>query len=147
MILLFFCNVIGLCCAFCGVLREKYKLVKVQTLILSCLVVLADFMSLCLVLIMAIGKRNYATASIPGIFIDTDRIEYVLGPFWIYLVAIMLHMAAAATMCFIGVYNRYLKYLRVSKPIWIYLRIHKKNSFLNHENGVFFLPINENYSK
>uniref|UniRef100_A0A914QN98 Uncharacterized protein n=2 Tax=Panagrolaimus TaxID=55784 RepID=A0A914QN98_9BILA len=61
---------------------------------------------------MAIGKRNYATASIPGIFIDTDRVEYVLGPFWIYLIAIGLHMAAAGTMCFIGVYNRYLKFLR-----------------------------------
>uniref|UniRef100_A0A7E4UVR9 Conserved plasma membrane protein n=1 Tax=Panagrellus redivivus TaxID=6233 RepID=A0A7E4UVR9_PANRE len=112
MILLFICNVIGLICALVGVFLERIALVQLQTVILTSLVVISDLMALGLVLIMAIGKRNYTTANLPGVFVDTDRVEYVLGPFWIYLIAIMLHMAAAATMCSIGVYNRYLKYLR-----------------------------------
>ncbi|KAE9547751.1 hypothetical protein FO519_009039 [Halicephalobus sp. NKZ332] len=115
MILLFFCNAIGLLCALFGILQEKIFLIHFQTMILTSLVVVADLMALCLVLIMAIGKKNYTTASIPGVFIDTDKIEFVLGPFWIYLVAIMLHMTAAATMCLIGVYNRYLKFLKSKK--------------------------------
>lgn len=135
MILLFVCSAIGLLCAFLGILQEKISLIHCQTMILTSLVVIADLMALCLVLIMAIGKRNYTTASIPGVFINTDRVEYVLGPFWTYLVAIMLHMTAAATMCLIGVYNRYSKFLKVR--ILILLSVFIFNGFTFMDSSYF----------
>lgn len=48
------------------------------------------------------------TSKVPAFFVSTEKFCNLLGPFWIYLLAIMLHMTAAVLMCLMGVNKRLL---------------------------------------
>lgn len=97
-----------------GVILERNVLVHCQIVILSGLVVVSDVVAFLLVATMAVGTRSRLTAQLPGYLFNEARLEALLGPFWIYLTAILFHMMAAATMCIIGINRRYSKYLGVS---------------------------------
>ncbi|KAH7694115.1 Protein T10E9.8, partial [Aphelenchoides avenae] len=94
-----------------GVILERNVLVHCQIVILSGLVVVSDVVAFLLVATMAVGTRSRLTAQLPGYLFNEARLEALLGPFWIYLTAILFHMMAAATMCIIGINRRYSKYL------------------------------------
>ncbi|KAI6243642.1 Proton-coupled folate transporter [Aphelenchoides fujianensis] len=89
-------NLSGILCALVGVLMEREVLVSVQSALLTGLVVISDLIALGLVLTMAIGTRSKFTQRLPGYLVDAERFESVLGPFWIYLCAILFHMLAAS---------------------------------------------------
>uniref|UniRef100_A0A0N5BXJ4 G_PROTEIN_RECEP_F1_2 domain-containing protein n=1 Tax=Strongyloides papillosus TaxID=174720 RepID=A0A0N5BXJ4_STREA len=105
-------NLIGIFCALIGVFREENILLQVQITILTGLITFADIFALCLIFIMAIGTRSKTTSSIPGKLVNVDKFELLLGPFWIYICAISLHMCAAAMMCFNGVNKKFSTYLQ-----------------------------------
>uniref|UniRef100_A0A1I7YMC2 G_PROTEIN_RECEP_F1_2 domain-containing protein n=1 Tax=Steinernema glaseri TaxID=37863 RepID=A0A1I7YMC2_9BILA len=111
-ILLGMVNLVGIGCALFGVVLEKSALIHVQITLLIGLVTLCDLLAFLLILTMAIGNRMRFTATIPAYFFHTDKFERLLGPFWIYLSAIMLHMTAAGTMCVIGINRRYSEFLK-----------------------------------
>uniref|UniRef100_A0A0N5A4R1 MARVEL domain-containing protein n=1 Tax=Parastrongyloides trichosuri TaxID=131310 RepID=A0A0N5A4R1_PARTI len=104
-------NLIGIFCALIGVFREKNILLQIQITILTGLITFADCFALGLIFIMAIGNRSKTTSSIPGKLVNVDKFEVLLGPFWIYICAITLHMCAAAMMCFNGVNKKFATYL------------------------------------
>ncbi|TKR58445.1 hypothetical protein L596_029887 [Steinernema carpocapsae] len=105
-------NLIGIGSALFGVILEKSALIHVQITLLIGLVTLCDFIAFLLILTMAIGNRMHVTGAIPGYFFHGEKFEAMLGPFWIYLVAIIMHMTAAATMCVIGINRRYSEFLK-----------------------------------
>lgn len=53
------------------------------------------------------GKRMTVTAIAPELLVSQKKFESILGPFWIYLLAILFHMTAAGMMCIIGVNKRF----------------------------------------
>ncbi|KAI6210787.1 hypothetical protein M3Y96_00365200 [Aphelenchoides besseyi] len=106
-------NLSGICCALIGVFMEREMFVGVQNSLLTGLVVISDLIALSLVMTMAIGTRSKFTQRLPGYLVDADRFEAVLGPFWIYLCAILFHMLAASITCLIGVNRKYTQYLKV----------------------------------
>jgi len=105
-------NLLGICCALIGVFMERELLVCVQSTLLTGLVVISDLIALSLVLTMAIGTRSKFTQRLPGYLVDSDRFEAILGPFWIYLCAILFHMLAASITCLIGINRKYMQYLK-----------------------------------
>ncbi|KAI6174083.1 hypothetical protein M3Y98_01151500 [Aphelenchoides besseyi] len=105
-------NLSGICCALIGVFMEREMFVGVQNSLLTGLVVISDLIALSLVMTMAIGTRSKFTQRLPGYLVDADRFEAVLGPFWIYLCAILFHMLAASITCLIGVNRKYTQYLK-----------------------------------
>ncbi|CEF68885.1 Hypothetical protein SRAE_2000353900 [Strongyloides ratti] len=105
-------NLIGIFCALIGVFREQNIFLQVQITILTGLITFADVIALSLIFIMAIGSRSKTTSSIPGKLVNVDKFEVLLGPFWIYICAISLHMCAAAMMCFNGVNKKFSIYLQ-----------------------------------
>jgi uncharacterized membrane protein len=92
---------------------EKELFLCVQSTLLTGLVVISDLVALALVLTMAIGTRSKFTQRLPGYLVDADRFEAILGPFWIYLCAILFHMLAASITCLIGINRKYVQYLKV----------------------------------
>uniref|UniRef100_A0A0K0DYE4 Transmembrane protein n=1 Tax=Strongyloides stercoralis TaxID=6248 RepID=A0A0K0DYE4_STRER len=105
-------NLIGIFCALIGVFREKNIFLQIQITILTGLITFADIFALFLIFIMAIGTRSKTTSLIPGKLVNVDKFEVLLGPFWIYICAISLHMCAAAMMCFNGVNKKFSIYLQ-----------------------------------
>ncbi|KIH42849.1 hypothetical protein ANCDUO_27161 [Ancylostoma duodenale] len=73
--------------------------------------VFTDIIAISIVLIMAIGNRNKLTYSLPGHFVDERKFYAVLGPFWMYLGAITLHITVAVNMCFLQVLNSFISFL------------------------------------
>ncbi|KAI1723126.1 hypothetical protein Ddc_07321 [Ditylenchus destructor] len=140
-------NVIGIICALVGVLLQHELLITAQISLLAGLVVISDLVAFILVAIMAFGSRTYKrtlsstnhSASLPAYFVDEKRFEAVLGPFWIYLTAIVFHMCAAAIMCIIGIHRRYGRFL---KDKFSYSRVHEMarpavtNGFGGLRNGM-----------
>ncbi|KAK0405108.1 hypothetical protein QR680_017799 [Steinernema hermaphroditum] len=106
-------NLVGIACALFGVVLEKSALIHVQITLLIGLVTLCDLLAFTLILTMAVGQRMRLTGAIPTFLFNTEKFEKLLGPFWIYLTAIILHMTAAATMCVIGINRRYSEFLKV----------------------------------
>lgn len=92
---------------------ERELLVYVQSTLLTGLVVISDLIALTLILTMAIGTRSKFTQNLPGYLVDANRFEAILGPFWIYLCAILFHMLAASITCLIGINRKYVQYLKV----------------------------------
>uniref|UniRef100_A0A915CTE1 Uncharacterized protein n=1 Tax=Ditylenchus dipsaci TaxID=166011 RepID=A0A915CTE1_9BILA len=123
-------NVIGIVCALIGVLMQQDLLITAQISLLAGLVVVSDLIAFLLVAIMAFGTRTNKQATLTSTtgaaspaayFVDEKRFEAILGPFWIYLTAILFHMCAASIMCIIGIYRRYGKFL---KDKFNYTRVH-----------------------
>ncbi|KAI6191130.1 hypothetical protein M3Y97_00194600 [Aphelenchoides bicaudatus] len=125
--LIFVCiaNLAGICCSLIGVFLEKELLVGMQSTLLTGLVVISDMVALSLVLTMAIGTRSKFTQQLPGYLVDADRFEAILGPFWIYLCAILFHMLAASITCLIGINRKYILYLKDKND---YKRLHSENA-------------------
>uniref|UniRef100_A0A9J2PFW8 Uncharacterized protein n=1 Tax=Ascaris lumbricoides TaxID=6252 RepID=A0A9J2PFW8_ASCLU len=94
-----------------GAILEKASIIHYQVTILMFMIVLCDVIAVSIVLIMAIGKRMTVTAIAPELLVSQKKFESILGPFWIYLLAILFHMTAAGMMCIIGVNKRYIAYL------------------------------------
>uniref|UniRef100_A0AC35TQN6 Uncharacterized protein n=1 Tax=Rhabditophanes sp. KR3021 TaxID=114890 RepID=A0AC35TQN6_9BILA len=88
-------NLLGIFSAVAGVMTEKHILVKIQIVLLTGLITIADACALFLIGIMALGSRSPTAAALPSQLIDVNKFEILLGPFWIYICAIILHMCAA----------------------------------------------------
>uniref|UniRef100_A0A915B0R4 Uncharacterized protein n=1 Tax=Parascaris univalens TaxID=6257 RepID=A0A915B0R4_PARUN len=106
-----FLSASGNICALSGAILEKASIIQYQVTILMFMIVLCDVVAVSIVLIMAIGKRMTLTAIAPELLLSQKKFESILGPFWIYLLAILFHMTAAGMMCIIGVNKRYIAYL------------------------------------
>ncbi|KAK6729687.1 hypothetical protein RB195_006624 [Necator americanus] len=101
----------GVICAIVGVSRERKTLVNAHITIVTALMVFTDIIAISVVLIMAIGNRSKFTHSLPGHFVDERKFYAVLGPFWMYLGAITLHINVAVNMCFLQVLNTFISFL------------------------------------
>ena len=72
-----------------------------------------------LVAIMAFGNKFVGNSNgsqnnaIQSYFVNEILFEEILGPFWIYLTAILFHLGACILVCFIAVYRKYHNYLKV----------------------------------
>jgi len=110
-ICLFFTQAIGISTTLIAVCFENPRLLSVQLFLYYFYIALADFCALTLILTMAIGKRSTFFVSIPERIFNTLRFEAILGPFWIYLVAILLHITAAIYLCFLVVHKGYRRFL------------------------------------
>ncbi|RCN45512.1 hypothetical protein ANCCAN_08441 [Ancylostoma caninum] len=97
--------------AIIGVSTEKKALVNAHITIVTALMVFTDIIAISIVLTMAIGNRNKLTYSLPGHFVDERKFYAVLGPFWMYLGAITLHITVAVNMCFLQVLNSFISFL------------------------------------
>ncbi|CAD5228322.1 unnamed protein product [Bursaphelenchus okinawaensis] len=104
-------NLVGIVFALAGAILEKKSFISFQSLLLTALVFLSDMVALALVTVMAIGSRSKFTQSVPSYLVNDKKFEALLGPFWIYLCAILFHMLAASITCIIGINRRYSKYL------------------------------------
>jgi hypothetical protein len=119
-----------------GVCLQRDQLISVQITALLGLVCLSDllafvlgqlvfsslfqFIIFCPVFTMAFGSRISlgnleAQQLVQSVLVNDRRWEALLGPFWPYLLAILLHMSACAMICFVSVYRRYGQYLRVRR--------------------------------
>uniref|UniRef100_A0A914DTH4 Uncharacterized protein n=1 Tax=Acrobeloides nanus TaxID=290746 RepID=A0A914DTH4_9BILA len=105
-------NLIGIFCALIGVLLEREIFVQIQITFLCGLVVICDAIAFCLVFTMAMGKKLTLTEKLPKYLVNGDEFEKILGPFWLYICAILLHMTAASTMCILGINRRYTMYIQ-----------------------------------
>ncbi|KHN85712.1 hypothetical protein Tcan_03681 [Toxocara canis] len=107
-----------------GVALEKASIIQYQITILMFMIVLCDTLAVCIVLIMAIGNRTSVTAIAPQLLISEKKFESVLGPFWIYLLAILFHMVAAGMMCILSINKRYVAYLDEKKSFYAEVKRH-----------------------
>lgn len=103
---------------------QQSLLISAQIALLAGLVIISDIIALTLIIAMASSGWNsnqkiYEIGSIGAntfssiYFVNEQKFESILGPFWVYLTAIIFHMCAAVIMCIIGVYRRYAKFLKV----------------------------------
>ncbi|KAE9420474.1 hypothetical protein Angca_002066, partial [Angiostrongylus cantonensis] len=53
------------------------------------------------------GNRLKYTHTLPQHFVDEQKFYAILGPFWMYLGAITLHIWVAVNMCFLQVFNSF----------------------------------------
>jgi len=113
-------NTIGIVSASAGIYLKKHSLISVQITILTCLVIFADLVAFISVAIMAFGnkfvdnsKGYHNVKTIQSYFVNEVLFEAILGPFWIYLIAILFHLGACTLVCFIGVHRKYQKFLIV----------------------------------
>ncbi|KHJ83372.1 hypothetical protein OESDEN_16931, partial [Oesophagostomum dentatum] len=95
----------GAVCAIIGVSSEKKTLVNAHITIVTALMVFTDIIAVSIVLIMAIGNRIKFVDDLPSYFVDERKFYAALGPFWMYLGAITLHITVAVNMCFLQVLN------------------------------------------
>lgn len=101
----------GTICAVIGVFQERRSLVHAHVTIVTSLMVFTDIIAIVIVIIMAIGNRLQYTHKLPQHFVDEHKFYAVLGPFWMYLGAIMLHILVAVNMCFLQVFNSFIGFL------------------------------------
>ncbi|VDM72802.1 unnamed protein product [Strongylus vulgaris] len=94
-----------------GVSTERKSLVNAHITIVTALMVFTDIIAVFIVLIMAVGNRNKFTSDLPGHFVDEHKFYAALGPFWMYLGAITLHISVAVNMCFLQVLNSFISFL------------------------------------
>ncbi|VDK43406.1 unnamed protein product [Anisakis simplex] len=106
-----FLSAVGNICAFCGVILERASILQCQITILMFMIVLCDIIAVSIIFVMAIGSRTALTAKSPELLVSVKKFESLLGPFWIYLLAIMFHMTAAAMVGIMGVNKRFIVYL------------------------------------
>ena len=101
-----------------GIIRFPTVL-NLSTLLLQSFIVVTDVLAVAIIITMAIGKisvpmfangsadskfpgnRNEWLHNLPGQLVREPRFERTLGPFWMYLSAISLHITVAANMCFL----------------------------------------------
>ncbi|CAI4229841.1 unnamed protein product [Auanema sp. JU1783] len=86
-------------------------------MIISGVMFFTDLIAVSVVLIMAIGNRNSFVENLPHRFVNAEKFYSKLGPFWMYLGAITLHITVAFNMCFLQVFNNYLSYSKSIAPI------------------------------
>uniref|UniRef100_A0A8R1I578 Uncharacterized protein n=2 Tax=Caenorhabditis japonica TaxID=281687 RepID=A0A8R1I578_CAEJA len=99
----------GAIIASVGILTERRLLVTVHTAITMSLMLLTDVMAVSIILLMAIGKRSTYLNELPGHFVDERKFYSVLGPFWMYLGAITLHITVAVNMAFLQPLNDFCR--------------------------------------
>ncbi|CAJ0956615.1 unnamed protein product, partial [Mesorhabditis belari] len=95
----------GITAAIFGVYLERRPLLNIQIIVLRSLMIFADMIALSIILIMAIGNRQKWIESIPSHFVNQKRFYNLLGPFWMYLGAISLHITVAGNMIFLKIVN------------------------------------------
>lgn len=78
---------------------------------MQALMLITDIVAVAIILIMAIGNRLEFTYTLPRHFVNEHKFYAILGPFWMYLGAISLHITVAINMCYLKVFNTYLEYL------------------------------------
>ncbi|KAF7632300.1 hypothetical protein Mgra_00008309 [Meloidogyne graminicola] len=116
-------NLSGIVCALIGVCLQRDFFISVQILLLLALICISDLLAFVLVFTMAFGSKislGYsfdAKSLVQSFLVNDQRWESFLGPFWPYLLAIILHMTACSMICFVAVYRRYRKFLRVIAKI------------------------------
>ncbi|GMT28367.1 hypothetical protein PFISCL1PPCAC_19664, partial [Pristionchus fissidentatus] len=91
--------------------QSEYPLV-LSTYLLQTFILFTDLIAASVVFCMAIGNRSEWLDSLPPMLVKEDRFERFLGPFWMYLSAISLHITVAANMCFLQSINQYIGVLR-----------------------------------
>ncbi|VDM52741.1 unnamed protein product [Angiostrongylus costaricensis] len=94
-----------------GVFHERRSLVHAHVTIVTSLMVFIDIIAVAIVIIMAIGNRIKYTYTLPQHFVDEQKFYAILGPFWMYLGAITLHIWVAVNMCFLQVLNSFISFL------------------------------------
>ncbi|KJH53262.1 hypothetical protein DICVIV_00573 [Dictyocaulus viviparus] len=51
------------------------------------------------------------THTLPRYFVDEQKFYAILGPFWMYMGAFILHIMVAVNMCFLQVFNSFITFL------------------------------------
>ncbi|CAJ0572413.1 unnamed protein product, partial [Mesorhabditis spiculigera] len=100
----------GIVAAVFGAYLERRHFLNIQILVLRSLMLFADIIALAIILIMAIGNRQKWIEAIPTHFVNAKQFYGLLGPFWMYLGAISLHITVAGNMVFQKVINGCIKY-------------------------------------
>ena len=72
---------------------------------------------------ISLGYSMDAKTMVHSLLVNDHRWEAFLGPFWPYLLAILFHMGACAMICFVAVYRRYRKFLKVFNFSFVYLKV------------------------
>uniref|UniRef100_A0A1I7TD18 G_PROTEIN_RECEP_F1_2 domain-containing protein n=2 Tax=Caenorhabditis tropicalis TaxID=1561998 RepID=A0A1I7TD18_9PELO len=97
-----------------GILTKKRLLITIHTTITMTLMLLTDILAVSIILLMAIGKRSTYLNELPGHFVNERKFYSVLGPFWMYLGAISLHITVAVNMAFLQPLNEFSSSVQVS---------------------------------
>ncbi|VDN02136.1 unnamed protein product [Thelazia callipaeda] len=63
---------------------------------------------MCIILLMAFGNKMEFTAKLPAKLVFVKKFSDLLGPFWIYLLAITMHIIAAVFMCLMSESSTFL---------------------------------------
>ncbi|KAF1771023.1 hypothetical protein GCK72_002847 [Caenorhabditis remanei] len=90
-----------------GIFLKKKLLITIHTTITMTLMLLTDILAVSIILLMAIGKRSTYLNELPGQFVNERKFYSVLGPFWMYLGAISLHITVAVNMAFLQPLNEF----------------------------------------
>ncbi|CAI2322003.1 unnamed protein product [Caenorhabditis sp. 36 PRJEB53466] len=91
-----------------GILTKRKILITVHTTITMTLMLLTDVLAVSIILLMAIGKRSTYLNELPSQFVNERKFYSVLGPFWMYLGAISLHITVAVNMAFLQPLNEFV---------------------------------------
>ncbi|CCD68110.1 uncharacterized protein CELE_T10E9.8 [Caenorhabditis elegans] len=90
-----------------GILMKRRLFITIHTTITMTLMFLTDALAISIIFLMAIGKRSTYLNQLPGQFVNENKFYSVLGPFWMYLGAICLHITVAINMAFLQPLNEY----------------------------------------
>ncbi|CAL2028934.1 unnamed protein product [Caenorhabditis brenneri] len=90
-----------------GIFTKRRLLITIHTTITMTLMLLTDILAVSIILLMAIGKRSTYLNELPGHFVNERKFYSVLGPFWMYLGAISLHITVAVNMAFLQPLNEF----------------------------------------
>ncbi|GMR53524.1 hypothetical protein PMAYCL1PPCAC_23719 [Pristionchus mayeri] len=104
----FFCII----CSTIGSISQYESSLVISTYLLQTFILFTDLIAISVVFCMAVGNRNEWLDSLPPMLVKEERFEKMLGPFWMYLSAISLHITVAANMCFLQSINQYIAVLR-----------------------------------
>uniref|UniRef100_A0A8R1V4G9 Uncharacterized protein n=1 Tax=Pristionchus pacificus TaxID=54126 RepID=A0A8R1V4G9_PRIPA len=99
-------------CSTIGSISQYESSLVISTYLLQTFILFTDLIAFSVVFCMAVGNRNEWLDSLPPMLVNEDRFERFLGPFWMYLSAISLHITVAANMCFLQSVNQYITVLR-----------------------------------
>ncbi|CAB3407467.1 unnamed protein product [Caenorhabditis bovis] len=100
-----------------GVLTRRRLLVTIHSTITIALMVLTDILAVSIILLMAIGKRNAYLHQLPHNFINEKKFYDALGPFWMYLGAISLHITVAMNMAFLQPLNEFAEFVQSESQV------------------------------
>ncbi|CAD6184758.1 unnamed protein product [Caenorhabditis auriculariae] len=107
-----FIYVCGAVLSIIGVCRRQVLLVNIQATLTTTIMILTDALAISIIFLMAVGNRSTFLNSLPSRFVDEQRFYSALGPFWMYLGAITLHITVAINMAFLQSFNTYTKLLQ-----------------------------------